>query len=60
MASTNRDNFVVGMLAEPGNPYDGHILGRAIDQVQRIAGYAVQRGFVNCGYRGHKVESPRC
>ena len=28
VASTNRDNFVVGMLAEPGDPYDGHTLGR--------------------------------
>jgi len=41
VASTNRDNFVVGMLAEPGNPYDGHTLGRAIEQVERITGCAV-------------------
>jgi IS5 family transposase len=56
VASTNRDNFVVGMLAEPGNPYDGHTLGRIIEQVQRMTGCAVKRGFVDRGYRGHDVE----
>ena len=58
VASTNRDNFVVGMLAEPGNPYDGHTLGRAIEQVERITGCAVQRGFVDRGYRGHGLQEP--
>jgi IS5 family transposase len=56
VASTNRDNFVVGMLAEPGNPYDGHTLGRILEQVQRITGTTVQRGFADRGYRGHKIE----
>jgi IS5 family transposase len=59
VASTNRDNFVVGMLAEPGNPYDGHTLGRAIEQVRRITGCAVERGFVDRGYRGHKLQQPQ-
>ena len=59
VASTNRDNFVVGMLAEPGNPYDGHTLGRAIEQVRRITGCAVQRGFVDRGYRGHGIQEPQ-
>lgn len=55
VATTNRDNFVVGMLAEPGNPYDGHTLTRAIEQVKRITGSAVHRSFVDRGYRGHDV-----
>jgi len=41
-----KGNFVVGVLAEPGNPYDGHTLGRAIEPVERITGCAVQHGFV--------------
>ena len=57
VATTNRDNFVVGMLAEPGNPYDGHTLARAIEQVQRITGCTVQRSFVDRGYRGHDVKN---
>ena len=59
VATTNRDNFVVGMLAEPGNPYDGHTLGRAIEQVERMCGCAVQRSFVDRGYRGHKLKKPQ-
>jgi IS5 family transposase len=59
VATTNRDNFVVGMLAEPGNPYDGHTLARAIEQVQRITGCKVQRSFVDRGYRGHDVKDPQ-
>ena len=59
VASTNRDNFVVGMLAEPGNPYDGHTLGRILEQARRIAGRSVKRGFVDRGYRGHDIQEPQ-
>ena len=56
VATTNRDNFVVGMFAEHGNPYDGHTLARAIEQVQRVTGRIVQRSFVDRGYRGHGIK----
>lgn len=59
VAVSNRDNFVVGMLAEPGNPYDGHTLGRAIGQVERITGRALERTFVDRGYRGHGLKRPQ-
>jgi IS5 family transposase len=55
VASTNKDNFVVGIQAEPGNPYDGHTLSRAIEQVQRVTGRAVERCFVDRGYRNHGI-----
>jgi hypothetical protein len=47
------------MLAEPGNPYDGHTLAGAIEQVERITGCKVQRSFVDRGYRGHKLKDPQ-
>lgn len=56
IAATNRDNFVVGMFAEHGNPYDGHTLSRALEQVKRITGQPIERGFVDRGYRGHGVK----
>ena len=56
VATTNRDNFVVGMFAEHGNPYDGHTLAKAIEQVQRVTGRIVQRSFVDRGYRGHGIK----
>ena len=41
VVTTNRDNFVVGMFAEHGNPYDGHTLAKAIEQVQQVTGRIV-------------------
>jgi len=55
VATTNRDNFVVGMFAEHGNPYDGHTLPKALDQVKEVTGQAVKRCFVDRGYRGHGI-----
>gem|GEM_PF-1358258 len=56
VATTNRDNFVVGMFAEHGNPYDGHTLFKALLQVCEITGAAVKRCYVDRGYRGHGIE----
>ncbi|MBF0444194.1 MAG: hypothetical protein HQL68_01290 [Magnetococcales bacterium] len=46
------------MMALPGNPYDGHTLGKAIDQVARLTGIEPERCYVDRGYRGHKLDSP--
>ena len=56
VATTNRDNFVVGMFAEHGNPYDGHTLSKALRQVCEITGTTVKRCYVDRGYRGHGIE----
>lgn len=55
VATTNRDNFVVGMDALAGNPYDGHTLQGALDQVGRLTGKMPERCYVDRGYRGHGV-----
>jgi IS5 family transposase len=47
------------MLALPGNPYDGHPLASALAQVERLTGSAVQRGYVDRGYRGHGLDHRR-
>ena len=52
IAVTNRSNFVVGGLALPGNPYDGHTLKRALDQVRALSGRRIEEVFVDRGYRG--------
>ena len=54
IATTNRSNFVVGGMAVPGNPYDGHTLKRALAQVRRLTGTRIDEAFVDKGYRGHK------
>ena len=56
VATTSRDNFVVGMQALPGNPFDGHTLAGALDQVSRLTGVVPERCYVDRGYRGHDVK----
>jgi len=56
IATTNKSNFVVGGLALPGNPYDGHTLKTALLQVRRMTGSVIEEVFVDRGYRGHGVE----
>ena len=54
IATTNKSNFVVGGSALPGNPYDGHTLKKALEQVRRVTGSAIEEAFVDRGYRGHE------
>lgn len=56
LAATQRDNFIVGALALPGNPFDGHTLQSALTQVEALTGAKPQRCFVDRGYRGHGIE----
>ena len=45
--------FILGMHALPGNPFDGHTLSGQIAQVERITGIEVTRAYVDRGYKGH-------
>ena len=56
IATTNKSNFVVGGMALPGNPFDGHTLAGALEQVRRLTGSVIDEVFVDRGYRGHGVE----
>jgi IS5 family transposase len=55
IASTSADNFVVGMQALPGRPYDGHTLKQAIEQVAALTGTLPKEAYVDRGYKGHKL-----
>lgn len=55
IATANRSNLVVGAQSLPGNPYDGHTLSTALQQVERLTGRRPERCFVDLGYRGHDV-----
>lgn len=57
LATTQRKNFVVGIQALAGNPYDGHTLARQLAQVEQLTGQRPRRCGVDQGYRGHGVES---
>jgi IS5 family transposase len=52
IAATSRGGWFVGARAVHGNPYDGHTLKDALDQIERIA-RRPEHAFVDMGYRGH-------
>ena len=43
----------------PGNPYDGHILAEALEQVEILTDQRPELAVVDRGYRGHGVETTR-
>jgi transposase, IS5 family len=45
--------FVLHARALHGNPFDGHTLGPAVADLQRMTGIEVKRIHVDKGYRGH-------
>jgi len=51
--------FVLGIRALPGNPYDGHTLAAQIAQAERLTGERVERAYVDQGYRGHDADRAR-
>jgi IS5 family transposase len=53
VVTTSRDNWVVGVQALPGNPYDGHTLSDALTQVTRLTGWQPGTAYCDQGYRGH-------
>jgi len=53
VATTNRDNWIVGVDLCEGNPYDGHTLAKAITTAEKTTGVSVTDAYVDKGYRGH-------
>lgn len=51
--------FVLHAKALPGNPYDGHTLKQVIEDTERLTGCAIERAYVDKGYRGHNATNPR-
>ena len=63
IVTTNRrapgGQFVLHARALPDNPYDGHTLRDVIEDTERLTGCAIERAYVDKGYRGHGTENPR-
>jgi transposase, IS5 family len=56
IATTLANGFVVGMRSMPGNPYDGHTLADALQQVETLTDHRPSLAVVDRGYRGHGVQ----
>ena len=53
VATTLDEGFVVGMRSFAGNPYDGHTLKEALEQVAILTDQCPDLAVVDRGYRGH-------
>jgi len=56
VATTSKDNFIVGIQAFHSNPYDGHTLKETVSQAERLGEFEAKELFVDRGYRGHDYE----
>ena len=55
VATTHKEGLVVGMRSMPGNPYDGHTLPEAIEQISILTDHPPKTVFVDKGYRGVEI-----
>jgi IS5 family transposase len=53
VATTSRDNWIVGIEALHNNPFDGHTLKGALEQVERLVGWTVGNVYCDKGYKGN-------
>ncbi len=51
IATTHKECLVVGMRSMPGNPYDGHTVVPALEQVARMIDRLPKEIFVDLGHR---------
>lgn len=58
MVSSSRDNWILGIDALHGNPFDGHTLKNALQQVKQITGWQPLHAYCDKGYRGVAREIP--
>jgi len=59
VTTTLDEGFVVGMRSFAGNPYDGHTLKEALEQVKILTDQRPDLAVVDRGYRGHGIEATR-
>jgi IS5 family transposase len=53
VATTSRDNWIVGVEALHNNPFDGHTLKGALKQVKHLVGWEPQNAYCDKGYKGN-------
>lgn len=58
MVTTSKNNWIVGIQAHHGNPYDGHTLKTSIEKAEEITSWKAKNVNVDLGYRGHDYDGP--
>lgn len=56
MVTSSKNNWILGIKAIHGNPYDGHTLEDALSQMTRLVGWQPKQVNVDLGYRGHNYQ----
>ncbi len=56
MVTTSNNNWIVGIEAHHGNPYDGHTLKSSIEKAEEITSWKAKNVNVDLGYRGHDYD----
>ncbi|MCG8604985.1 IS5 family transposase [bacterium] len=56
MLTSANSNWILGISAMHGNPYDGHTLKEALEQVERLAPWQPKVVTADRGYRGHNYQ----
>ena len=59
LATSSRDNWVLGIQAFHGNPYDGHTLKDCLEQVEKLTGWKAKEVYVDMGYQGHGIKDTK-
>ena len=53
VVTTSKDNWIIGITALHNNPFDGHTLKGALQQMNGIIGWEADHTYVDKGYRGN-------
>jgi len=53
VATTSKDNWIVGVEALHDNPFDGHTLQGALRQIKRLVGWEARNAYCDKGYKGN-------
>jgi IS5 family transposase len=56
MVTTSNNNWIVGIEAHHGNPYDGHTLKSSIKKAEEMTSWKAKNVNADLGYRGHDYD----
>jgi len=56
MVTSSKGNWILGIRALHGNPFDGHTLEEALEQVEELVGWKPRKAYMDLGYRGHNYK----
>ena len=56
LVTSSRSNFVLGIQAFHGNPFDGHTLKESLSHAEKLSKGVIKEAYVDQGYNGHDIK----